>query len=71
MVLEKIVSRSKNAFIRERQILDFVLIVNEWIKYGKLGVLCILGIGKACDHVNWSLLLFMLRRYGIGEKWCN
>ena len=29
MVLKKIISKSQNAFIKEKQILDFVLITNE------------------------------------------
>jgi hypothetical protein len=33
-------------------------------------VLSKLDIEKAYDHVNWSLLLYLLR-CGFGEKWCN
>jgi hypothetical protein len=31
MVLEKIISKSQNTFIRSRQILDPILITNEWL----------------------------------------
>jgi hypothetical protein len=65
MVLD-IISNSQNAFIGGKQILDLVLIVNECldsrIKSGELGIY---------DHMNWSFLLYMLRRCGFGKKWCK
>jgi hypothetical protein len=40
------------------------------LKAGDPGVLCILDMEKAYDHVNWNFLLYLLRRCGFGEKWC-
>ncbi|KAB1210543.1 hypothetical protein CJ030_MR6G010839 [Morella rubra] len=34
-------------------------------------MLCKLDVHKAYDHVNWSFLLYMLRRCGFGVKWCR
>ena len=57
----KIVSKSQNAFVERRQILDASLIVNEAIdsmqKNGSGDILCKLDIGKVYDHVNWSFLI--------------
>ena len=73
MVLGDIVYESQNAFVKERQILDSVLIANgclhSRLKAGVPKVLCKLDVEKAYDHVNRGFLIYMLDRCGFPEKW--
>jgi len=74
-IMEKIISKPHNAFVKGRQILDLVLIASKCLdnclKSDDPGLLCKLDIAKAFDHVNWNFLLYMLRRCGFGKKWCS
>ena len=73
MVLGDIVYESQNSFVKERQILDSVLIANECLdsrqKSGVPMVLCKLDVEKTYDHVNWDFLIYMLGCCGFLEKW--
>jgi hypothetical protein len=69
-VLGKLISYSQNAFFGGHQILDSMLIANECLdafKYAKCDLQ--VGFGKGYDHVNWSFLLYLLKRCGFGERW--
>ena len=43
--------------------------VDSRLKSGVPGVLCKLDVEKACDHVNWDFLIYMLDCCGFPEKW--
>ncbi|XP_065637937.1 uncharacterized protein LOC136071041 [Quercus suber] len=69
-VLHKVVSEPQNAFVKERQILDSVLIANECLdshlKSEIPGVLCKLDLEKAYDHVHSNSQLYVLQRFSVG-----
>jgi hypothetical protein len=63
-VMEKIISKPQNAFVKGGQILNSVLIASECLDIrlnsSNPGLLCKLDIVKAFDHVNWNFLLYMM-----------
>ena len=59
-VMDKVISKSQNAFVEGRHILDVVLIANEIVdstlRRKKCGLVCKLDIEKAYDSISWELL---------------
>jgi hypothetical protein len=72
LIMEKIISKPHNAFVKGSRILDLVLISSECLdshfKSDDPRLLCKLDIAKAFNHVNWNFLLYMMRRCGFREK---
>lgn len=60
-VVGDLVSSSLNAYVGGRQIIDYVLMANEWLNShvwsGVHGLICKLDIENSYDHVNWECLL--------------
>ena len=72
MVMEDIISRSQNAFVRNWQIFDAMLIVNKCldnrVKTSLPRILCKLDVEKAFDYVNCGFLMQLLERSGFSTK---
>jgi hypothetical protein len=73
--VDRVISKPQNAFVKGRQITDLVLIASECLdsrlSSRESGLLCKLDMEKAYDHINWKFVLYLLRRYGFGEKCCS
>lgn len=63
-VLPSIISKSQVVFVCRRQILDDVLVENEWFhlrhKNKKSGLICKSGFEKAYNRVDWGFLQYLL-----------
>ena len=74
-VLDKVISKSQNAFVKDRQILDAVLIANELVdstlRRKKQGMVCKLDIEKAYDSISWEFLNQVMGRMGFGSRWLS
>lgn len=71
-MMAKLVDSQQTAFIKERQIMDVVLIANEAIDsriaQKKPGILCKLDIEKAYDHLNWGFCSTLSGEWDLGKN---
>ncbi|GAU32684.1 hypothetical protein TSUD_145580 [Trifolium subterraneum] len=72
-VLGELIPKTQSAFLKGRQLVDGVVVVNEIVDYAKkAGKECLVlkvDFEKAYDSVDWRFLEYMLRRFGFGIKW--
>ncbi|CAL0299064.1 unnamed protein product [Lupinus luteus] len=75
-IIPSVISKCQTAFIKDRYIMDGVVIANEIIdqarkkNYGDCFIFKV-DFEKAFDFVNWSFLLYMMERMGFCFKWRN
>ena len=71
-MIRDVILETQNAFVKNRQILDFILITNECLdsrlKSRVLEVLCKLDVEKVYDHMNWCFLISILEQFGFPEN---
>ncbi|XP_068486340.1 uncharacterized protein [Phaseolus vulgaris] len=72
-IMPLIIDECQSAFIRERGLLDSVVMANEVLeeikRKRKSGVCFKVDFEKAYDSVRWNFLFDMLHRLGFHEKW--
>jgi hypothetical protein len=72
-VMDFLIPNTQSAFVRGRQLVEGVVVVNEVVDFAKKsGKQCLIfkvDFEKAYDSVDWGFLDYMLRRFGFGEKW--
>ena len=72
-VMDSIISSSQSAFIKRRNLIDGVLVVNKLVDFAKKSkrecLILKVGFEKAYDSVDWGFLEYMLNRVGFCVKW--
>ncbi|KAM1060262.1 hypothetical protein TB1_024191 [Malus domestica] len=72
-VMGSTISQSQGAFVKDRQILDAVLVANEVVEEVRQkkeeGLVFKIDFEKAYDHVDWRFLEEVLLRKGFGYRW--
>jgi hypothetical protein len=73
-VMNDLIPNTQSAFIKGRQLVEGVVVVNEVVDFArKTGKECLIfkvDFEKAYDSVDWGFLEYMLRRFGFGDIWC-
>jgi len=74
-VLHGIINSSQSSFLRDRGLLENIVLANKVVKdlgKGKKSEIVIkVDCGKAYDFVCWDFLYYMLSRLGFCEKWVS
>jgi hypothetical protein len=74
-VMDSVVASTQSAFVKGRNLVDGVMVVNEVIDFAKKsGRACFVlkvDFEKAYDSVDWGFLEYMLRRFGFVGKWID
>jgi hypothetical protein len=72
-MMDRLVAPTQSAFLKGRQLVDGVVVVNEVVDLAKRnGQSCLIfkvDFEKAYDSVEWSFLEYMLGRFGFCAKW--
>jgi hypothetical protein len=72
-VIGPLIAETQSAFLKGRQLVDGVVVVNEVIdsakKNGKECLILKVDFEKAYDSVDWGFLDYMLRSFGFCDKW--
>jgi len=75
MVMSSIISSSQSTFVKGRNLVDGVSVINEVVDVARrMNRECLIlkvDFEKANDTVDWSFLEYMLRRVGFCSKWIN
>ena len=71
LVLEKIIYKSQNVFVKRRQILVSILIANKFFnrKHELKEFFVNWTLEKAYNQVDWAFLPYVLQSCGFSEKW--
>lgn len=71
-VMNSIISSSQSAFIKGRNLVDGVLVVNEIVDFAKRAkrqcLILKVDFEKAYDSMDWSFLVYMMTRFGFPTK---
>ncbi|MCH84503.1 LINE-1 reverse transcriptase like, partial [Trifolium medium] len=72
-VIDSVIAPNQSAFIKGRNLVDGVLVVNEVVELAKKSkrecLIFKVDFEKAYDSVDWGFLEYMLQRCGFCEKW--
>ncbi|GAU23240.1 hypothetical protein TSUD_172690 [Trifolium subterraneum] len=72
-VMDELIPKTQSAFLKGRQLVEGVVVVNEVIDFAKkAGKECLIfkvDFEKAYDSVDWSFLDYMLWRFSFNIKW--
>jgi hypothetical protein len=74
-VMDSVIGSNQSAFIKGRNLVDGVVVVNEVVDLAKrTNRECLIfkvDFEKAYDSVDWGFLDYMLHRFGFCEKWID